>query len=544
MLKFFNTAGPINSQDHYCLPPLERFNLAEIEILIAQKKYFVLHAPRQTGKTSSMLALMEYLNKQGQYRCLYCNIEAAQAARENVGRGVHAILGEIASRARDFLQDKFLIERMTELLSQFGPDKALNEAMTQWAENSPQPIVLLIDEIDALIGDTLISVLRQLRSGYDKRPANFPQTVILCGVRDVRDYRIHSSTEKAIITGGSAFNIKAKSLRLGNFTQEDIVTLYRQHTTETGQIFEDALFSLAWELTEGQPWLVNALAYEVCFEMTVGRDRSQPITVEMIQEAKEALILRRETHLDQLVDKLKEERVRRVIEPILAGADSSTSIPTDDIMYVRDLGLISTVGQLRIANRIYQEVIPRELTYSEQLTITHQTAWYVMSDGRLDMKKLLTAFQQFFRENSEHWVERFDYKEAGPQLLMQAFLQRIVNGGGRVEREYGLGSKRTDLLVIWANGRIGEIANGQDYESPIRNFANSQRIVIELKILHGKLETTIMEGIKQTWEYMDKCGAKEGNLVIFDRSENKAWADKIFKRKRTYKKQVIQVWGM
>ena len=61
-MRFFNTAGPVNPTDHYCLPPLQRFNLDEIRSLIQQKKYFILHAPRQTGKTSALLALMEYLN--------------------------------------------------------------------------------------------------------------------------------------------------------------------------------------------------------------------------------------------------------------------------------------------------------------------------------------------------------------------------------------------------------------------------------------------------------------------------------------------------
>jgi len=547
MSKFFNTAGPVNAQDHYCLPPLVRFNLTDIETLIDQKKYFVLHAPRQTGKTSSLLALMKYLNEQGQYRCVYCNVEAAQAARENVQAAIKTILSELSSRAELYLGDRFLQEIWSQIFTHHGEHAALNQLLSQWAESSPKPLVLLIDEVDALVGDTLISVLRQLRAGYDKRPANFPQSIILCGVRDVRDYRIHSSAEKSIITGGSAFNIKAESLRLGNFSANDIATLYHEHTAETGQIFAEGVLPWVWELTRGQPWLVNALAYEVCFKMKAGHDRTQPITVEMINEAKEQLILRRETHLDQLVDKLKEPRVRRVIEPILAGDDSSTSIPNDDIWYVRDLGLISTEQQLRIANRIYQEVIPRELTYSDQVTISHQTEWYVTAAGQLDMPKLLAAFQQFFRQNSEHWLERFDYKEAGPQLLLQAFLQRIVNGGGRVEREYGLGHKRTDLLVIWpgrgveANKRMEEWTNLQTHhlaDAPI------QFIVIELKILYGKLETTITEGLKQTWEYMDKCGAQEGHLVIFDRTPDKAWAEKLFKKKRTHKKQAIQVWGM
>jgi len=178
-------------------------------------------------------------------------------------------------------------------------------------------MVLMLDEVDALVGDTLISLLRQVRSGYDKRPAQFPQTIILCGVRDVRDYRIHSGTDRAIITGGSAFNIKARSLRLGDLKQAEIEALYHQHTAETGQSFEPAVFTAVWDLTRGQPWLVNALGYETCFEMKEHRDRSRPITAEMIFAAKEELILRRETHLDQLSDKLQEERVRRVIEPTL-----------------------------------------------------------------------------------------------------------------------------------------------------------------------------------------------------------------------------------
>lgn len=525
-MRFFNTAGPVRCDIHYCLPPLERFDLNEVLRMIGQQKYFVLHAPRQTGKTSSMLALMEYLNREGRYRCLYVNVEIAQAAREDVKRGMRAILSALGSRAQRMVNDTFPGEIWEQALNQHGEDMALNQVLTSWAEQSSKPLVLLIDEIDSLVGDTLISVLRQLRAGYDRRPASFPQSIVLCGVRDVRDYRIHSSRNKTIITGGSAFNVKAKSLRLGNFARHEVEKLYRLHTDETGQLFEDGALALAWELTEGQPWLVNALGYEVCFEMEAGRDRAVPVTEEMMEEARERMILRRETHLDQLVDKLGEERVRRVIEPILAGETQPARLPDDDVQYVRDLGLISTDDQLRIANRIYQEVIPRALTYTTQLTITQRPSWYVRPDGTLDVDKLLAAFQEFFREHSEHWLERFDYKEAGPQLLMQAFLQRIVNGGGRVEREYGLGRKRTDLLVRWP------------YDG------GEQRVVIELKIRRGRLERVIEEGLEQTWGYVDRCGAEEAHLVILDRDTGKAWEEKIFRREEEYRGHEITVWGM
>ena len=346
-------------------------------------------------------------------------------------------------------------------------------------------------------------------------------------MRDVRDYRIHSDREKSVITGGSAFNVKAESMRLGDFDRAEMELLYQQHTAETGQSFTtDALDSL-WELTRGQPWLVNALGYEVCFKMKEGRDRTQPITAAMVAKAKENLILRRDTHLDQLTDKLKEPRVHRVIAPILAGDGEPEQLPADDVQYVADLGLITTKGQIRIANKIYQEVIPRELIYTTQLTITHQPEWYIADDGRLNIPKLLAAFQQFFREHSASWLQQFDYQEAGPQLLLQAFLQRIVNGGGQITREYGLGRDRTDLLILWPHG---------DH--------HLQRVVIETKLRRGKVATTIQKGLEQTWRYMDSCAADEGHLVIFDRDQAKPWSEKVFSRSESYQGRTIQVWGM
>jgi hypothetical protein len=308
--------------------------------------------------------------------------------------------------------------------------------------------------------------------------------------------------------------------------RQEVEALYAQHTEETGQVFEPPALARLWDLSRGQPWLVNPLGYEVCFETKADRDRSRPITLDKVEQAKEALILRRETHLDQLTDKLREERVRRVIAPLPAGGDLPRDLPHDDLDYVRDLGLIRGQGSLAIANPIYQEVIPRQLVYGTEATIVQETAWYVDPDGRLDLDKLLAAFQQFFREHSEHWVERFRYKEAGPQLLMQAFLQRIVNGGGRIEREYGLGRLRTDLLVVWPHD------------------AGEQRAVIALKVLHKGLETTLAQGLEQTWAYLDRCGAEEGHLVIFDRTPDKPWEDKLFRREEPFKGRIFTVWGM
>ena len=213
---------------------------------------------------------------------------------------------------------------------------------------------------------------------------------------------------------------------------------------------------------------------------------------------------------------------------MLAVTDEPIQFRPEDVEYVVDLGLIRRApnGGLTIANPIYQEVIPRELAFGTQMGISQEGVWYVQPDGRLDMDKLLAAFQQFFRENSEAWLERFDYKEAGPQLLLQAFLQRIVNGGGFIGREYALGRKRTDLLVRW------RIPGGE------------QRVAIELKVSQGDVERTIAAGLPQTWEYMDKSGAEAGHLVIFDRTPERPWGEKIFQRMVEYQGTRIGVWGM
>ncbi len=531
-MRKFNIEGPVVAEDHYCIPPLLRVNLGEILELIRDKRYFVLHAPRQTGKTSALLALRDLLNSgaEGDFRCVYVNVESGQALREDLPAAMQTIIGELSDEAL-LSGDGFLDEVWPDLLAKFGPGRALGAALSRWCLADPRPLVLLIDEIDSLIGDTLISVLRQLRSGYVRRPSGFPQSIVLCGVRDVRDYRIRSSSENAEVVGGSAFNVRAESLRLGDFTEADVRALIAQHTEETGQAFTAEALDTVWRQTAGQPWLVNALCRRACFDDEAGRDRSRAIAADDLLDAQEHLILKRVTHLDQLADKLREARVRRVVEPLLSGGDRRTA-GVRDLEYVRDLGLIARDDPLRIANPIYAEVVPRELTFAVQAALAEDLAWYVDEDGGLDVDKLLAAFQAFFREHSEHWVARFDYAEAGPQLLLQAFLQRIVNGGGRIEREYGLGRGRTDLLIIWPQ---------QGRRAP----HDVARVVIECKVLRTSLERTVREGLDQTARYMDRCAAQSGHLVVFDRTEGKPWEEKIFRREeRPGQRAPITVWGM
>ena len=136
MIKFFNTAGPVNPQDHYTLPPLSRLDLDELLLLIEQKKYFVLHAPRQTGKTSLLLALMEYLNRGDEYTCLYANIETAQTARSNVDQGLFEIVRAIAESASVYLGDERLHQWVERRKKKRRAHGALSVLLTRWCREN------------------------------------------------------------------------------------------------------------------------------------------------------------------------------------------------------------------------------------------------------------------------------------------------------------------------------------------------------------------------------------------------------------------------
>jgi hypothetical protein len=186
----------------------------------------------------------------------------------------------------------------------------------------------------------------------------------------VRDYKVASGGSERLHTA-SPFNVKVESLTLRPFTAAEVAELYGQHTADTGQIFAPAALRRAFELTQGQPWLVNALARQAV--QVVVPDPGQPVDVAEINQAKELLIQRQDTHLDSLAERLREPRVRHVIEPLLAG-QVLADVPADDIRFVLDLGLCRAdpAGGLMIANPIYREVIPRVLA----------TGWLVLFDRR------------------------------------------------------------------------------------------------------------------------------------------------------------------
>ncbi|MEA5419221.1 hypothetical protein VB712_08255 [Spirulina sp. CCNP1310] len=487
MPKWFNTAGPCQADIHYMLSPTAR--LPEVMQLIDQRGYFIIHAPRQVGKTTAMIALGEELTASGAYTAVMVSAEVGAAFPDDLGKAEKAMLNAWRGSAEAFLPSELQPPPWPEA----DAGRRLGAALSAWAKASPRPLVVFIDEIDALQNEVLIGVLRQLRDGYPSRPQAFPQSLALIGLRDVRDYKVASGGSERLGTA-SPFNIKVESFTMRNFTAEEVAELYQQHTDLTGQIFEPNVLTSVFELTNGQPWLVNALAREMTQKLI--KDPSQAITVADLFQAKENLIQRNDTHLDSLAERLREPRIRRILEPMLAGEDLG-EIPPDDRQFAVDLGLVRRhpAGGLVIANPIYREVMPRMLAGGPRDSLPLIAPTWLDEQGRLIPEALLTAFLKFWRQHGQPLLKSAPYHEIAPHLVMMAFLHRVVNGGGTLEREYAIASRRMDLYL-----RYGEVA-----------------IAIELKVWRDGRRDPLPEGLEQIDDYLAGLGLDWGWLVIFDR---------------------------
>ena len=421
---------------HYTIPPESR--LPEARQIVVQGGYFVLHAPRQTGKTTLLRTLARALTAEGRFAAVYLTCETAEPAGDDDRAAQEAILAQLVRNARADLPEELQPPPMA---PSAGLD-LIHEALSAWAQQCPRPLVLFFDEIDALRGESLRSVLRQLGAGFPDRPDRFPWAVALCGLRDVRDYKAASGGDPHRLGTSSPFNIKVESVRLGDFSEDELRALYEQHTAETGQPFTEEALRRAFELSAGQPWLTNALAREVIEKIGVGPP--VPLTPAHLDEAKERLILARQTHLDSLVDRLHEPRVHRVVEPLLAGTFDAPDggAYDDDLAYVRDLGLVAHGPPLRVANPIYREVIVRVLASGIEQQLPLEPRAFVRPDGTLDLRHLLDEFAAFWMEHGDVLATRPTYHEVAPQLVLMAFMQRVVNGGGFIDREYGVGRGR------------------------------------------------------------------------------------------------------
>jgi len=521
MARWFNIGGPCNPAKNYMLSATDR--LPEVVSLINKEQYFVVHAPRQCGKTTAFRALMDEINAKGEKVALYCSVEAVQEFTDPaVG------LPQVAALIRDAVHctGSALLNGLTEdeLKRRVGAAEAANvvkRTLNELALAVRKPLIVFFDEVDCLSDGTLVSFLRQLRDGRISctGPNAFPISVALIGLRNIRDYKMRIRPEGQSTGEASPFNVITKAMTIRLFTEEELRALYRQHTDETGQVFEEEALAKAWDYSRGQPYLINALA-RWCVEKIHHEDFTQPVTGADMDEAKEKLIRERGTHLDSLMEKCYDPRIRPLVEAVMTGGEINRNDLQENVVYALDLGLlVDERGVLKPANPIYRETIGRYLTRGTQDMImmkTPETPW--VRENGLDMSGLLAAFQQFWRENAREDAVPFHYREAYPHIVLQAFLQRVINGGGSIIREMALGSERLDLGVLFRGAKYAVEVKTAAYYAKSHEKAYDQ--------LNG---------------YMDKLGVGEGWLVVSDADLTKSWEEKIGWEEVVWKDRSIHV---
>jgi hypothetical protein len=375
----------------------------------------------------------------------------------------------------------------------------------------PKPLIVLFDEVDVLEGEAMISFLRQLRGGFASRGiGKFPVSIALVSSCDLRDYIMAAEGGKER-NPVLSFNIIADSASLSNFKKEDIDKLFAQRTGETGQQITPEALAYVFEQSKGQPWIVNSLFNRATMRI-LDEESTETVTIDHVKEACKQMIKARETHLDALAYRLEDPRIRLVMESLISGESNPVLAESEQFRICLDLGLVTIEdGTPQIANPIYREVIARQMTFSTQLAIPKPVWSWQKADGTLDMDRLLREFQKFWRRHSEVWEQKSNYTEAFPHLLLMAFLQRVTNGGGHIEREYAAGRGRMDLAVEFA---------GVCY-------------IIEVKVVYY-YDTPAMvreEGLEQITEYRDKIDSSAPAwLVVFDRrpqAKELSWDDRI-----------------
>jgi len=519
MKRFFNTTGPCKPERHYMLPPEDRLVGAQLHRYVESELYWVLHAPRQTGKTTFLQSWMQKINGEGKAVACYVSVESCQGVSET-DKVIPAICLAIQSYAKKFLPPEFIPS-----LNKEESLMMLSRMLEDWAALvAPSPLVVLFDEVDVLQDQALISFLRQLRGGFAMRGVgHFPVSVALVGMRDLRDYLIKSK-DGAAVNPGSPFNIKQDSASLSNFSLHDVKSLVSQHKQEAGQSFSDEAVARIYDLTRGQPWLVNALLQKCVWQLC---PEGEPVELKHIEEARELLIRERAVHLDSLAERLLDPRIKRIVELIMTGDLNPDLLQGDDFRFALDMGLVSLDnGTPSIANPLYREIIARVLSEPYQLSVPAPEFRWKNENGSLDMAALLKEFQDFWAMHADIWEEKADYTEAFPHLLLMAFLQRVVNGGGRIEREYAAGRGRMDLAV---------------------RYAHTWNI-IEIKLVSrlGR-EKTINQGLAQIVRYRDTLDRQAPCwLVVFDRTvtgRQKSWEERLTWEEVTTETGMITIIG-
>ncbi|MDI3288299.1 ATP-binding protein [Polyangium sp. 15x6] len=500
-MRTFSTEGPCDPARHHHLPAAPR--LAEGLGLVDEGAYFLVRAPRRTGKTTSLRALAAELLASGRYAALVTSAEVGEPLGNDVARAEEALLASIRLSAEHDLPP----ELRPPPLPASADGTRIWAALSAWARVCPRPLVLFFDGADTLHGAALRTVLRQLEIGFPRRPAAFPWSIVLAGQLDLRLEPFRAAGDAPVrpgLTGPFETALSPEPLR--TFTEDEIRALYAQHTHETGQTFEKDAIRAAREATAGHPFLVQALGRELVTTVP----RAEAIREPHVRAAIHHLVDHRVTPIDALAARLAEPRVRRVVEPLLAGTALVARALDDDIRHARDLGLLAEDDPARIESGIHRALVPRLLASSVGRAITDDPARFYTTDGALDVEALLHAFAVFYKTHARTLVANAAYEAVAPELVFLGYLYRMIEPRGRVDVRWGGSRGRIDVVL-----RVVLAGGDEQHEAFVLVSRRKGESGAKARAV-GFLE-----------DVLDAEGLASGTVVLFDRRGKRAAGERV-----------------
>ena len=484
--KRFAVGGPIDPMTDYFIPFNERVPsefLSEMKSLVFGGRYFSIRAPRQSGKTSFMLWFSKdvlngmKLNYGAEDPLTICSVFVDFLALGGGNASVRSIVNMINDACMLRGIDTKNALSSIEVVNAVDYNIILKYLRTLSADLFAQKklLVLIIDEADALKGDTGELFFDQLRMGYkdSEGSRNFPFSVCLVSMCSIEDFEFMKDRNLS----ASPFNVLTEMMMLPRFTLSQVISLFQQHTTETGQVFEDGVLPFIFEQTQGQPWLCNRIGKEICFKDATNVDRTKSIPLSSVYNAISIVSKKRENHMMYLDLQLNELRKRTILllayinemklKPLLS--NNRDEMIKEEIEYYMDSGLIENSFEgIVFACPIYHNLCTFLLSdwynvtfcYSSFPLLTSNSSIdkFYGADGKMLMPVIIQYFQDYWggrqiRKNEIH-------RETFCSILMETAFYTISNGSMVTEQNQGLRP-----ALVWTR----KLNGGQFYKVLIEN---------------------------------------------------------------------------
>jgi hypothetical protein len=521
MKKKFNITGTCYPHRHYMMD--NGAKLSEVMAMVEAGEYFTINRPRQYGKTTTLFQLTDRLTEDARYLPIRLDFQGIDEMWHASDQAFAQMFVRHVSEAIEFSHPK-LYAFLQDQKGEVGEMDSLSRVITRLAHQTPQPLILLIDEVDASSNyEPFLRFLGMLRRKYLDRESPQHKTfhsVILAGVHDIKSLKlkVRSLGEAQY---NSPWNIATDFEVEMSFRPHEIAPMLAQYSEAEGVAIDIPLFSeKLYYYTSGYPFLVSKLCKTIA-EKLMPQKTEPRWTLDDLEASVQLLLRENNTNFESLIKSLErhEELYDLVFQVIINGLVIPFNPDEPVTSLGRLYGIFKDNGQVRIHNRIYEQRLYNYMaakTFRQQLTRKQDylSFSYAQPDGHLNLEGVVLRFQEFLRE--QYSTKDQPFLERAWRLVFLAFLKPIINGHGHDFKEVEVSEeRRLDVVVTY-------------YQ---------HQYIIELKRWYG--EQAHQRGLDQLADYLDRKQVERGYLVIFESRQEKTWRQEQISHRG---KDIFAVW--